>query len=278
MRRRDVLILVQAAIAHAHSETIHPLADGNGRTDRALVHVMLRGRGLTTIAALPTSPGGGDIEAYFRRVGGLQKRARGADYRALRKSGARFGGAGQWLAAELDSVRDEWDQRLHSMRTRNSAAYKGVMALIMANNSKDWMEDKTFGAAQYKDMAVDIHHIFPQAWCNKNGIDDEHRESIVNKTMLSARTNRVIGGVAPSSYLGKIEKATQLSTDELDALLEPHLVEPELLRNDEFARFFDDRRKKLCQLVETAIGKPVPRDVSTGAAEEDSAHFEESEM
>lgn len=170
------------------------------------------------------------------------------------------------------------ESRLHSMRTRNSAAYKGVMALIMANNSKDWMEDKTFGAAQYKDMAVDIHHIFPQAWCNKNGIDDEHRESIVNKTMLSARTNRVIGGVAPSSYLGKIEKATQISTDELDALLEPHLVEPELLRNDEFARFFDDRREKLCQLVETAIGKPVPRDVSTGAAEEDSAHFEESEM
>ena len=68
MRRRDVLILVQAAIAHAHSETIHPLADGNGRTDRALVHVMLRGRGLTTIAALPTSPGGGDIEAYFREL------------------------------------------------------------------------------------------------------------------------------------------------------------------------------------------------------------------
>ncbi|MBF0581500.1 Fic family protein [Corynebacterium sp. ED61] len=58
MRRRDVLILVQAAIVHAHSETIHPLADGNGRTDRALVHVLLRGRGLTTITALPTSPGG----------------------------------------------------------------------------------------------------------------------------------------------------------------------------------------------------------------------------
>ena len=55
-------------------------------------------------------PWGGGYRSLFSRVGGLQKRARGADYRALRKSGARFGGAGQWLAAELDSVRDEWDQ------------------------------------------------------------------------------------------------------------------------------------------------------------------------
>jgi Fic family protein len=38
--------LVQAAIAHAQFETIHPFADGNGRTERALIHVILRRRGL----------------------------------------------------------------------------------------------------------------------------------------------------------------------------------------------------------------------------------------
>lgn len=97
MRRRDVLILVQAAIAHAHSETIHPLADGNGRTDRALVHVMLRGRGLTTIAALPTSPGGGgiskpifgELEAYRS---GLAERIIGLFAKAALDSVARGSG------------------------------------------------------------------------------------------------------------------------------------------------------------------------------------------
>ena len=164
------------------------------------------------------------------------------------------------------------------MRTRNSAAYKGVMALLMANNSKDWMEDKMFGAVQYKDMSVDIHHIFPQAWCNKNNIDDEHRESIVNKTMLSARTNRVIGGVAPSSYVGKIERTAKIAEAELDELLRPHLVDPQALRSDDFDTFFATRREALCQLVESAIGKPVQRDISAGQGEEDSSHFEQEEM
>jgi Fic family protein len=51
----DHPVLVQAAIAHAQFETIHPFADGNGRTGRALIHVILRRRGLAPRFVPPTS-------------------------------------------------------------------------------------------------------------------------------------------------------------------------------------------------------------------------------
>lgn len=47
--------LVQAALAHAQFETIHPFADGNGRTGRALIHVVLRRRGAAPRFVPPVS-------------------------------------------------------------------------------------------------------------------------------------------------------------------------------------------------------------------------------
>ena len=47
--------VAQAAIAHAQFETIHPFADGNGRTGRALIYMVLVRRGLATQATPPIS-------------------------------------------------------------------------------------------------------------------------------------------------------------------------------------------------------------------------------
>src|SRR5690625_4809683 len=57
MARTDMPALVQAAIAHAQFETIHPFTDGNGRTGRALVSAILRSRGTTQNFTLPVSSG-----------------------------------------------------------------------------------------------------------------------------------------------------------------------------------------------------------------------------
>lgn len=47
--------VAQAAIAHAQFETIHPFVDGNGRTGRALIHMVLRRRGLASRVLVPVS-------------------------------------------------------------------------------------------------------------------------------------------------------------------------------------------------------------------------------
>lgn len=72
--RDDVPTIVQAAIAHAQFETIHPFVDGNGRTGRALVHALLTNKGLTQQVTVPVSSGllvntGG----YFDALGEYRK-------------------------------------------------------------------------------------------------------------------------------------------------------------------------------------------------------------
>jgi Fic family protein len=57
MRRDDLPALVQATIAHAQFETIHPFPDGNGRTGRSLIHALLRAKRLTRTVIVPVSAG-----------------------------------------------------------------------------------------------------------------------------------------------------------------------------------------------------------------------------
>ncbi len=149
--------------------------------------------------------------------------------------------------------------RLKTMRMRLSAAYKGVNALLMKEGAQDWRSGQKFDHTVFFGENVDIHHIFPQDWCKRQGIKPAVFDSIINKTPLSFRTNRIIGGVAPSQYLAQLasgdKQTPSIDPAKLDAYLRSHLVDPDTLRRDAFEAFMLDRQKRLLALIEEAMGK-----------------------
>jgi len=168
-----------------------------------------------------------------------------------------------WLngGPEPGTVRDAsfHEDRLMTLRTRNSAAYKGVYALLMRDGCRDWMHNQALDMARFFDYKIDIHHIFPRAWCEKNRIEPMRRESIVNKTALSHTTNLKIGGRSPAAYVTTLESASGINAGELDVLLRGHAIDPAPLRAADFDAFFASRAQALLDLIETAMGKLAVR-------------------
>jgi hypothetical protein len=147
--------------------------------------------------------------------------------------------------------------RLRTLRSRLSAAYKGLHALMMRAGCRDFISGKPTDVMTFFNDQIDIHHVFPQDWCRKQGIPASSFNSIVNKTPLSKYSNIVIGGDAPSVYLARIEQKHGIAPRELDDILRTHLIEPELLRADRYDEFIEARTRALCGLVASAMGKPV---------------------
>lgn len=147
--------------------------------------------------------------------------------------------------------------RLLGLQSRQSAAYKGVMALILKNHARDLISGAEMDFSTFSNEKIDIHHIFPKDYCIKQGYDKRKWNSVVNKTPISASSNREIGGYAPSIYLGKLEKKGSVTTADLDGYVESHWISHNLLRADDFQNFIIDRAKKLLRAIETATGRTI---------------------
>ncbi|MFI0411528.1 DUF262 domain-containing protein [Actinomadura sp. 3N508] len=149
-------------------------------------------------------------------------------------------------------------QRLLTMNSRNSAAYKGVFALLLQEESVDWYyTDKPITGDQVADGTVDIHRIFPATWCDKHGIDAQRRDSVVNKTLLSGRAAKTLGKNAPRMGLELLERETGIRPNWLDDALTSHFIQPEFVRFSEFDAFFGTRMQELVKLIRRAMGREV---------------------
>lgn len=164
-------------------------------------------------------------------------------------------------------------ERLLTLRTRNSAAYKGLHALQMKEGALGFRTGQPIDVHAYREHAININHVFPRQWCKKHGIDLGIANCIVNKTALDWRTSQHIGGRAPSVYLAQIESGESIESHILDGVLRSHEIDPVALRQDDFGDFFNQRFERLLAHVERAMGKPVNR-----RADRDESPFAEQEI
>ncbi len=159
----------------------------------------------------------------------------------------------------LDEVTFE-PARLLSLRTRNTAAYKGINALLMKRGAVDWMQGASISITSYFDENIDIHHIFPRRWCERvsakflgEPIPARIFNCAINKTPLSSKTNRIIGGRSPSEYMRRLRS----HNSDLEVAIEGHNIDVVYLKRDDFDDFFIRRGRALMALISEAMGKKL---------------------
>ena len=177
---------------------------------------------------------------------------------------------------EPATVRDANFQpaRLETLRSRNSAAYKGISVLVQREGAKDFFWKSTIrdlAETDWKGSGLDIHHIFPKKWCESQGIFPSRYNSILNKTPISSKANGMIGGKAPSKYLEQLQThdTVQLDDTGMDAILMTHCIDPLTLRQNDFESFIAARQRSLLIKIETVMGKSIV--ISDEAVPEDEA-------
>ena len=147
--------------------------------------------------------------------------------------------------------------RLLTLQSRLSAAYKGIMALLMKQGSLDFITGSPIELTTYFHKKIDIHHIFPAAYCKKENLHFSKWNSIINKAPLSSRTNEILGGHSPSTYIKTIEREHSIEPSRLDSFFKSHLIEPHLIRSNNFNDFISSRAGLILNLIEDATGKQI---------------------
>jgi hypothetical protein len=147
--------------------------------------------------------------------------------------------------------------RLDTLRSRTSAAYRGLYVLLQREGARDFFFKARMVDLDKNRSSLDIHHIFPRKWCEDRGVPPRVYNAIVNKTAISYKANRMIGGKSPSAYLKQIQEhaSVQAGSGPMDEIIASHQIDASLLRADDFEAFYQARKRALLRLVEAAMGK-----------------------
>jgi Fic family protein len=236
--------VAQAAIAHAQFETIHPFVDGNGRVGRALIHLVLRRRGLAPRALPPIS-----LVLATRAndyIGGLiATRYEGAPNGKAAHDGlnlwvGRFAAAAQRSVLDattfedrVDELEGSWRERLGSVR-RGSATDVLLQKLpalpILTVNSAAALIGRSFLATNQAVDRLVKENILTSIRAGQRNRAFEAPELITAFTDFERGLASPTGDTRVAPPARRVPRRHQLGRELVDAVGErPHLGEDEAL-------------------------------------------------
>ena len=139
---------------------------------------------------------------------------------------------------------------------RSAPIYKGVIALVLGRDSRDFFKKNVISSEMLKTGEVDDHHIFPDSYLEKvKNVEKARRDCVLNRTLIDRETNIKISDKAPSKYLTQMDE----HGDGVLEILDPHFISGEVataMRGDDFDKFLAERSKLITAEIERVTTIP----------------------
>lgn len=131
----------------------------------------------------------------------------------------RDGGHASDLKARLKVQVGRLDFTVDELEGRNSRSgvFKTLFLAFRADNAVDWQTGLKISAKHHgKSDAIEYHHIFPQAYLKRSGVNDKSKiDDIANLAFIGSATNKKINDRMPSDYRRDFDVA-DLSAQQID--------------------------------------------------------------
>lgn len=139
---------------------------------------------------------------------------------------------------------------------RQRAIYRGTLALVFRNRSRDFHSHKPLTQEVITENHIDDHHIFPDKYLEKKNVLPRQRDCVLNHTYIDRETNQRISNRAPSDYLREIRLTR--GNEKFNELLLSHLLpveqEANVFDQDDFDGFLNWRQDRIFAEIKKLTG------------------------